>query len=323
MRRALTAALVVAAGAAQAQAPAEAELEFWRAATRLDTPASYEAYLAAFPRGLYAPLARAALDKLRPAAAPAAEPQAPLRPARLAAFGRGVNSGASELPEGARLTGPGVVTVASIGTRKQLVLPAGEWVLLAAEDHRVGSTVKFTLASFAFGRFDGSRLTSLLVATTNARAVSASGGSPSNLVQMGYLPRWTVAERCEAGTRDDLALEVQSDRWMRRCAALRPAGDWRATLAEDTPALADALAAALKTAGADVVPFATRSEWQLTDARYAWLGVMRWDAAGPVPARVAHLKAYLPLAAKGLLREFEGPDLQPGGSASSEIQLAD
>lgn len=327
--------LAFACATALAQAPGEVELEMWRSAARLDTAAAYQAYLAAYPRGTFEPMARAALAKLQaaapaaagpasPAPAPEAAPAAPRRSATLAPFGRGVNSGAADLAESARLQGPGIVIVGRTGARRQVVLPQGEWVLLAAEDHRTGTTVQFSLTSLAFGRFDGARLVSLLVATSSTRPVTVGAGSPGTQAALGVLPRWVPAERCEVPTPQDVTIDIGSDRWMRRCAALRRAGDWRAQLQADVPPLAEALDEALKTAGAQVPGFAYRSEWQLTDTRYAWLGIVRWDVDGPAAPRQAFLKAYTAAAAKGMLREWESEPLQPGVvRPDTQIQLPD
>ena len=49
------------ATAAQAPAPSAAELEFWRSTERLGTAEAYAAYLAAYPSGHFATVARPAM----------------------------------------------------------------------------------------------------------------------------------------------------------------------------------------------------------------------------------------------------------------------
>ena len=119
----LSATLLLATGAL-AQAPGEVELEMWRSAARIDTPAAYQAYLAAYPGGSFAPMARAALAKAAPAGGAPATGAPPM--GALAPLVGSVSSGSTELATGAKLVGPGVVTVGSVGAKRQLLIPAGE-----------------------------------------------------------------------------------------------------------------------------------------------------------------------------------------------------
>jgi hypothetical protein len=311
------------AAAAFAQSPNEAELELWRAAARIDTPAAYQAYLAAHPNGTFAAMARAAIEKLAPAAA-AAPAAVPAGPSRLGPLSGGVTSGATELAVGARLTGPGVITVGSVGAKRQLVIPAGEWVLLAAEDHRTRGSAQFSLASLAFGQFDGSTLRSLLVASFNRRAIPVPAGNPSTYLVQGMLPTWTVAEQCERAGPGDALREVGGTPALRHCAAVRPGSDWRAALA-DTP-LAEPVEQALKSLNAGTAPFAWRSELHYTDQRYGWLGIVRHDVAavGPGAARAEAWRRYRALATRGYTRDLEADDLAPGaGRPAKPLELAD
>lgn len=323
----LSATLLLATGAL-AQAPGEVELEMWRSAARIDTPAAYQAYLAAYPGGSFAPMARAALAKapaaadvgattanaLTVSASPATAPAA----SALAPLAGSATSGSTELATGTKLVGPGVITVGSIGAKRQLVIPAGEWLLLAAEDHRTSGSLQHSLASLAFGQFAGTELRSLLVANFNRRAISVSSGGSGTYQAMGLLPRWTTAEQCEAATAADLLREVGGTPMLRHCAAVRPADDWRATLAQ-TP-LPEALDRVLKAVQASVPPFALRSELHFTDQRYGWLGVTRFDTAavGAAPSRADWLRRYLPLATRGYGRGIDAADLVPGQAASAK-----
>jgi hypothetical protein len=323
----LSATLLLATGAL-AQAPGEVELEMWRSAARIDTPAAYQAYLAAYPGGSFAPMARAALAKAPAAAVVGAStvgvPTATAPPASaLAPLAGSATSGSTELATGTKLVGPGVITVGSIGAKRQLVIPAGEWVLLAAEDHRTSGSLQHSLASLAFGQFAGAELRSLLVASFNRRAISVSSGGSGTYQAMGLLPRWTTAEQCEAATAADLLREVGGTPTLRHCAAVRPADDWRATLAQ-TP-LPEALDRVLKAVQASVPPFALRSELHFTDQRYGWLGLTRFDTAavGAAPSRADWLRRYLPLATRGYGRNIDAADLLPGQAApANDIVLA-
>ncbi len=86
---AVLAGLLAAAPAAQAQAPAvqaaqagpaAAEVEFWRSTEHLGTAEAYAAYLAAYPSGHYAALARLAMGGKAPAPSTSPAPAAPMSP---------------------------------------------------------------------------------------------------------------------------------------------------------------------------------------------------------------------------------------------------
>ncbi len=323
MRLLVPAALVLLMSAAAAQAPGEFEMELWRSATKLDTPAAYEAYLKAFPQGAFAPMARAALARPGMAPAPAAaEPAAapqPRAPSSILHYQGGVNSGATDLATGAKLNGPGVVTVGSVGAKRQLVIPPGEWVLLAAEDHRTPGRVQHQLATLAFGQFSGSELRSLLVATFNRRPPSIPMNATGTSQEAGLVPTWTTAIACETAGRDDVVQEVKQGWTLRTCLQMRPAGDWRSAF-PDAPPLLEALDPVLAAMKAQVGSFAWRSEVHITDKRYGHLGLTRLDTAevGPAAARAEWLRRYAERAGEGYTREFDRPDLQPGQPAPAK-----
>lgn len=327
MRRPLLSTLaitVLCAASAFAQAPGEYEMELWRSAARLDTPAAYEAYLKAFPAGAFADMARAGLARTAaapagtgaaapaaPAAAPAAGPVSALAP-----FAGLVNSGSTDLALGARLVGPGVIMVGNVGNRRQLVLPAGEWVLLAAEDHATTDRVPVSMATLAFGQFQGTQLRSLLVATFNRRSVTPQTGSPGNALAGGLLPTWGQAQRCEAAAPAHGLPETTTSRWLRRCALLRSAGDWRAAFPEAAP-LAEPVGASLAALKGTLPPaFAHLSEVHMSDVRYGYAGLTRLDTAevGSAADRAAWLRRYAALAERGYTRDFSSNDLVPGAT---------
>lgn len=324
-------ALAIACVPAAGQAPGDYELELWRSATRLDTPAAYDAYLKAFPQGAFAAMARAALAKAGatpaiPTAAAAASVPMPASPApaartapapsSLRPLAGEVTSGSTELAVGTRLVGPGIVTVGSLGAKRQLPLPAGEWVLLAAVDHGTRSTVSVSMATLAFGQFSGAQLRTLLVATFNRRAVTVPSGSTGNLVASGSLPRWASAEACDAALDAELMRGITSPRGLRRCAALRRAGDWREAF-PDAPTLLEPLDRSLATLGAQVPAFAWRSEVHLSDLRYGYLVYTRLDVDGPEGARREWLRRFVPIAQSAYHREFDTYDLEPGRAPAS------
>ncbi|WP_395701801.1 hypothetical protein [Aquabacterium sp.] len=80
-------------------------------------------------------------------------------PAGLIPFSEPADSGSIEIDLGSRYTGPGILTVGRLGTKKQVVLPAGDWVVLAAFDYRISDA---DMSALALGRFDGNQLRSVL-----------------------------------------------------------------------------------------------------------------------------------------------------------------
>jgi hypothetical protein len=319
---------------AAAQSPSAHELEIWRAAHGIGTAPAYQAYLDSFPQGAFAALARAAIDKLRapsaaalPSAAPPAAPAA-LPPSAVQALAGELETGVSKLALGERYHGPGVTTVGSFGSRRQVVLPAGEWIVLSGFDHRSGDALPVPMATLVFGQFAGAQLRSLLVVSFNRRSIHVPAGSQTTYVQQGVLPSWPQAIRCEQATAGELFRDVKATRHVKTCAAARPLQPGEEPLA-NWPGLPERLADVLGRLKAQAPGFNLRSEVQLTDQRFNYLGYTRLDCAGTAigaspcealpraaaDARVAWLQAFAPLALAGLGREIDSDDLRAGAAA--------
>ena len=195
VRRPHVIALLVAtlAFGAAAQQPAPAapsayEMELWQSATRLNSPEAYQAYLKAFPNGAFAAMAKLSLPKTDTAAA--ATPQtAPV--ATVASFSAPLETGSITLQPGQTLKGPGFVTVGWLGAKRQLVVPAGDWTLLAAWDHDAETARGVLMTSMALGQFAGPQLKSVIVARFNRKPISmpSGGGFSQSYQAMGVLPR--------------------------------------------------------------------------------------------------------------------------------------
>lgn len=306
-------------------AAAEIELESWRAASRLDTPEAYRAYLQRYPNGAFARFAELALAK-QAGGAPAPATPAPaaprVAPAALATATAELDTNMIEMRVGDRLQGPGVITVGAIGSRRHVLLPRGEWVVLAGFDHRSANQVPVPMVTLAFGQFSGAELRSLLSVSFNRRAVAPVGGSGPSLVAMGMLPRWTAAEQCEAASPAHLHHAVAANRTVKHCEFLRPvaAGEDPWAGSGELRAGVDAALALLK--GQPLRP-ALRTEVHVTDNRLGYMAYARLDAAAPAEPRAAWLKAFGPLAASAYERNLELDDLRPGQPASAvAAQLA-
>lgn len=330
----------VARAQAQASAsqagPGAAEVEFWRSTERLGTPDAYAAYLAAYPSGHFAALARLSLGRAAAPAAPAAAPAAPASgipvPTALPLrhFSEPSTSGAITFQVGDRFQGPGAITVGWLGARKQLVLPAGEWVVLAAIDHASAiGNAEFT--TVRFGKFTGAQLQSMLIFSFTRRATS--------------IGRWTDIERCQAGDPAALLHHASPTAALRsECMRLwnqgviqfagQPAGD---------EALASLQRLGASYAGPALVTvwyFADRPNGYLRVTRADWLhqvyGANSGDAASwsrtalpASPERQRHALAlmrwaegYRELAATGFRRKLDELDLKPGLPARPGEELA-
>lgn len=208
---ALVLAVPLAWGEALAQTssvPSQLEREFWDATRQIDSVAAYQAYLNRFPDGFFAPLASAAIKKAgstvpsaiqaspRPTEAHGESPSnaanAQFSAARIAGPTR---SSAITQQVGDVFRGPGPITVGWSGARKQIVVPGGEWVLLAAEDSQspivtrnlYGSyTPPVSFTTLLLARLEGRMVRSFLIARFNSKA--------------GNYPRltWVDAIDCES-----------------------------------------------------------------------------------------------------------------------------
>jgi hypothetical protein len=217
---------------------------------------------------------------------------------------------------GERYIGPGVITVDGGSAKRQLVLPQGEWTVLAGFDHRGGAGAGASMSTLLFGRFDGTRLHNLLVASFNrsgaAERPAASAAHPCDEIPAG------------AWLRD-----VQQTPYLTTCIALHRLADGASAALTQLPGVDHRLAAALAQLGATPAGFGVRGEIRLTDGRSNRLVYQRFDtvdtSAAAAEARVQWLRAFVPLAENGFGRHYDLPDLQPGraGARSEEFKLPD
>lgn len=328
------AAVLAPAAVAQAQnAPNPVEAEFWRSAQRIDTPDAYRAFLAAFPSSLYAPLAKAAIDRpvapvATPAAVAASAPAVRLRP-----FSRSAQSDSVTVQLGDRLIGPGYIWVGRAGTAKQVALPPGEWVVLSVVESK--SMQSFHVAGFqmtprpmevvriAFGRFAGNRLTTLMQAVLT--------------VSFSNVPNWTDIAGCDSDEALRLRHQRSSQGVRDECLSARSSANPLAELADAETATRQALDAL----GARVSGAALVSTLSYGEKVRGYFGLVRLDWPGAsiaggapddaslwTPAALASLpvhRAYYDKAAAwldrwrgtqrdGYLRNLEGEELAPAGA---------
>lgn len=348
----LSALLFMAAGSATAQVT-EVELEYWRSVQRIDTPSAYRAYLNMYPKGAFASLAQLKAGPEAAATAPAKPAEAldaASATARVAKpggtlrnFSEPVNgSGEFAFDLGARLNGPGVLTIGAMGAKKQMVLPSGEWVVLAAVDTKsvqpsgILNTPRanvVALTTLVTAKFSGNRLLSLMRITGSRQIATAS--------------QWVGLDDCDAKAA---GAALQHQRWS---GGLRD--DCQSIQIDSDPlgksfAASEATRSSLDKLGATVSGTALVSTFVFSGSRSGYLGVTRIDWPGVVlgaaadrasawraealeaaPVHAGYLKglsewasSYRALAADGFTRRLETSDLVANkpGPASAELSAA-
>lgn len=231
------------------------------------------------------------------------------------------NSGAATFNLGDRFTGPGFVTVGWLGSKKQVVLPAGEWVVLAAVDHSSTGARPAKLATFVFGKFAGDRLAASLTVTVNRSASPVS--------------RWTDIEACAQPDAGQLHHEATSMSAVQtECVRMHGAAG---ALPGATP-LGDELRSSLKRIGARAGGTAVVTQMYVADKRNGYMRIQRtdwpavalgnteatdWqpDAVARSEVRSAYVKelvrwvqGYRPVAIQGFHRSLDGDDLVAGSA---------
>ncbi|WP_284617463.1 hypothetical protein [Aquabacterium humicola] len=317
------AAATAASSPPSAAAPTALEAEYWRSAERVGTADAYQAYLARFPEGFFAPLARAALAKTKQDGAAPGNAQATatdglppgagpdVQPARIAAA---APSGAVSFAIGDVFQGPGSITVGWLGVKKQLVVPPGKWVVLAAEDSRSTHTRPVHLTTVVLGRFEGSTLRTTLEAIFNSRP--GGGGT------------WTDMLKCEANEPVAAFQLRRTFANVNVCLQLRaskpnPSAGWTGAWAAARTNI-HALGARLNEAEG----LATRVILQdnvfnyMRVSRFDWGGWTDAAAASSTPPlnvlqdRSAWAVTYAGFASKGLGKNLATEDLVPGGGGA-------
>jgi hypothetical protein len=251
---------------------------------------------------------------------PAADPgHAEPASTSLLPFARARETSSVDFRVGDRLYGPGPVTAGWAGSKKQLVVPGGEWIVLAAVDHNSTHVRPVPLTSVALGQFVGTRLESLLVATFNRRA-----GLPGHT--------WTDATQCEVDDGRAILHQVEGPFGLRRCLLVKKVSA-NAQRPLGPVAIWPSILIGLEGLGSAPGSFNLETIVIVVDSRAAYLRVVRLDCVGPRPngsgcmnlaadkngaaaqalaSRVGWGRAYLQVAAQGFGRDIPGDDLRAG-----------
>jgi hypothetical protein len=261
---------------------------------------------------------------------------------------------------GDRFNGPGPVRVGWGKSNKQVPLPAGEWIALAATDHderkvigmaptvSVGRSYaanalvpgSLRLTTVALGKFDGNQLSTLMLVMLNRTPLVTQMTSPE-------------AEACENG-KDARLFEFKEGAFYRRTCGLAMVVD--NPLADTTRVgSADLLAdvnASLARMGATAKGPAIVTTLMFSGASDGWMRLQRidfptvypeleatpvrqWEAASKSTPNDRHpsalylrqlrswLDGYLTKAYSGWRRDLEESDLEPGTPARGSPALPD
>ncbi|MBI5254999.1 MAG: M48 family metalloprotease [Burkholderiales bacterium] len=268
---------------------------------------------AAAPAGQAGPPPAADDDSMRLERALAGEPEVP-------------DSAAVSFKPGDRFTGPGVLTVGRIGSRKQVVLPPGEWVAVATADHP-SEAGRVEMTSLAFARLAGARLAAMLEVTVNRTATTQS-----NWIDLADCERTDVLFR----------LDVPSSGLLRSCGVTR----WSAHSRRKSTPVNDGVTAALRRMALSTTGPTVATTWMFEQRGIGYMRVRLtdWPLARPGPApsefadwtgaspdtpdaRGAYLRElqawshrYQVMAAKGFDRALPDDDLAAGQHESEPVR---
>jgi hypothetical protein len=198
--------------------------------------------------------------------------------------------------------GPGPLTVGYLGSKKQLVLPNGPWVLLSMGDRNSqGSTANVPMTMLLFGQFKDEQLKTLLAYQFNGRGA------------IGRV-NWLEPETCAAkgGPSGSRKVELKEGTY-RACG-------WvvrQSRLPDVTePAWAEALAAVSRLGATVPTGSLVYTRAWAVDGAVEYLALRRVDFdAGrtlDVEARTRWLEAYASLFLEGFRKRISAGELEPG-----------
>lgn len=216
-----------------ASMPSQVEREYWDATRQIDSVAGYQAYLTRFPNGFYAPLASAAIKKADGAVPTTSQPRprpteerkdSPPSAARLEFVASKIagptNSGAITQQAGDVFHGPGPITVGWIGARKQILIPRGDWILLAAEDNLASPSSSYgsSMSTGGTNFIPPMLVTTLVLAKLEDRTVRSFLLARFNGKEGSPKFPWSDALECGSSSRPALFTWRDRSLWIKQCA---------------------------------------------------------------------------------------------------------
>ena len=231
-----------------------------------------------------------------------------------------VGTGAISFNIGDRFVGPGALSFGRLGARRQIVLPEGEWVALAATDWRAALTgnqtvarMQVSLASVVFGRFNGNRLVTMMRYTANTQP------APTLTTGGAIGATWPDAERCDDPAPARVFHERQQpDTFREDCVSIEVRPE---PLAEGWAANMEARRS-IERLGGNVGGVAVATTISFSEMRrYGYLGIVRIDwpsaDAGAEQASAAAMAMrgwaadYRKIALEGYRSDYVGKALVP------------
>jgi len=343
----ICAVLVLAAPLARAESPAQTssmpsqiEREFWDATRQIDSVAAYQAYLSRFPNGFFAPLASAAIKKadsavqgkLQPRSKPTeAHEELPATAADTQFSAKKIagptRSSAITQQVGDVFHGPGPITVGWTGARKQIVVPGGEWVLLAAEDSQTPMVTRSlygtytppaSLTTIVLARLEGRMVWSFLLARFNSKEGNHPGltwtdaidcESPPSSARFAWRSRGFLTTRCVVASlhpRKQVAKALSGTLWEE---ALQKLADGGGTLPDSSFLVTDLFFTrdASNYLHVSRIDFGVSSEAKAADAPNSSPDLS-------LQGREAWAEAYSALAASGYRNKISEKELDAGGA---------
>lgn len=292
--------------------------------------------------GAFAEMARAGLGQAP--AGTAAAPPVPV-PARLpldvAALRRHPSqTSALEFEPGAIFTGPGFVTVGGWGTKRQIAIPVGRWVLVAATDHALKGQYQVELTTLGLLRIDDQAAGSTLVVTFNRRTPPPVPATWANAV-----PTWQPLDSCFSKSTVSLVRVPSSDMRVQWCTAYREEAELP-RFVEPVAAFRQDWDAALRQANATLPAHQVTVESHVLDKQGQFtsyllrqrsgLGVRLLSSASPEPydtlppglnttqrAEATQGMHFTLTAARAHQRVFDRYELVPDGPQLANLQALD
>lgn len=161
--------------------------------------------------------------------------------------------------------GPGTFTVGNWGSRKQLLLPIGTWIPVAAQEHDLVGVTTLPLASVALVKLDGATVTEMLWVT-----FSRQEPPPVPTVGVNSTPQWPMATACENGDPNGWHRLKDSDMRTRWCAQVRPLEPTSEYFAA-TDALRAEVSAALSAISVRPGAFRVQSEYHVSNRQGSFI----------------------------------------------------
>jgi hypothetical protein len=289
--------------------PSELEFEVWKAAMSINTRTAYEEYMAKFPGGYFIAMANAALQGL-PGSQQNSPPSSVAQQvgAKLDAL-RDLDreSSAVDFRPGDRFYGPGIIRSGWFGAKKQIALPAGEWIVLTVVDHFVDSIARVQMTSVALGRFQSDRLDSLIAFTANSRPF------PRNVATPGLPPISIPSiESCNSNGESAISERSSTPRQDHCLSVQRVMSPRLSDLLP--PSLGVRIDALIDKSGATAKGPVTRSviEVQSPADFYAHYVRLAFEDTKDLPTQVASFKRFRPAVMTGIFYKYDSDDLRPG-----------